>query len=426
MTAKRYLGGNMRTVMAAAAALILAACGDGKDEDAGASEDKAAVSDESGEDSDATDADQKKGDDDGKKPDARRSRADYLRFERGVIVDPTGFSAPLAAASLFVPYGWKTTGGVAWARQFACTNGYNFDWRAASADGAEGVAVTPQFRWENNSYGAAPTTPGCGSAPFTTARAYVEASVKQWKPDARLVSWRERPDILKAANAQATRTPMPMGEARTWAESGEATFDYEENGRSMRGSFAALVRFQAMITDMSNLYATDPTIQSMPSPSQSQMSSLSAFAEPGWLAYAPREAFRPALYEAIRRSIRPNESWGQAIAGHNLRIAQVAQQETQKRAAAWRETNDAIQKIRQEAWDSRQESADRRIREFGEMMKGVETYKDESAPGGQVELSHSYRDAWRLNDGTYILSNDPNFDPNRDLSLDAKKLNPAE
>ncbi|MBY0423009.1 MAG: hypothetical protein K2Q06_11950, partial [Parvularculaceae bacterium] len=232
----------MRYMLVALAALALAGCGS-KDE-GNAHEDKAAASDEGENEESDADADRQKEDEGGAEdPDSRRaaSNTNYLRFERGVVVDATGFAEPIAAASLFVPYGWTTTGGVAWGREHLCTNGYNFDWRAASTDGAEGVAITPQFRWENNTYGAAPTTPGCSSAPFSTARAYVEAAVKQWKPNARLVSWRDRPDILKAANAQSTRTPMPMGEARTWAETGEAVFDYEESGRSMRGSFAALV-----------------------------------------------------------------------------------------------------------------------------------------------------------------------------------------
>jgi hypothetical protein len=72
--------------------------------------------------------------------------------------------------------------------------------------------------------------------------------------------------------------------------------------------------------------------------------------------------------------------------------------------------------------ESRASSDERRQREFGEVIKGVETYDDAQAPAGQVELSNLYDHAWRLNDGSYVLSNDPGFEPFRDLGLEGKRL----
>jgi len=72
-----------------------------------------------------------------------------LRFEKAMIVDATGFEAPMAATTLFLPAGWKTQGGVLWGQQFACTNGYNFDWKAQSSErqqGASDRAVLPVAR----------------------------------------------------------------------------------------------------------------------------------------------------------------------------------------------------------------------------------------------------------------------------------------
>jgi hypothetical protein len=66
-----------------------------------------------------------------------------------MIVDATGFEAPMAATTLFLPAGWKTQGGVLWGQQFACTNGYNFDWKAQSSErqqGASDRAVLPVAR----------------------------------------------------------------------------------------------------------------------------------------------------------------------------------------------------------------------------------------------------------------------------------------
>lgn len=70
----------------------------------------------------------------------------------------------------------------------------------------------------------------------------------------------------------------------------------------------------------------------------------------------------------------------------------------------------------------RAQSDARRQREFGEAISGVETYDDPNAAGGQAQLSSLYNHAWRLNDGSYVLSNDANFEPFRDLGVEGRQL----
>jgi hypothetical protein len=103
------------------------------------------------------------------------------------------------------------------------------------------------------------------------------------------------------------------------------------------------------------------------------------------------------------------------LSGHNTVIARVAADENRRRAQIIAQSNAEIARIRQETWNTQQESTDRRAREFGELMRSVETYDDANAPGGQVQLSNLYDNAWRLNDGSYVLSNDVNFEPYREL-----------
>jgi hypothetical protein len=346
-----------------------------------------------------------------------------VRFSPGVIVDAVGFGEPVAAASLFVPYGWRAEGGVVWGREHLCTNGYNFDWRATAPDGSSGVMLLPQTKWENSSYGAGATTPGCSSAPFNSARAYIEAAAPNIFPGGRVIDYRDRPDIVKQLGGAPTRNAMPMGEVRMWTEAGEALVAFNANGREMRGSLAAAVQFQQSITDMSGMMANDPSAAlGVPQVGPSRMENLSAFAHPAWAAFAPNGAFNFGFFEGVRRSIEVNPRWAKAIVNHNVKIGQVAIDESRKRAKMVMETQDYISRLQQDTWNARQASAERQLREFGEMMKGVETYRDVDAPGGQVELDHRYNNAWRLNDGSYVISDDPNFDPWRDLQLEGRKL----
>jgi hypothetical protein len=152
------------------------------------------------------------------------------------------------------------------------------------------------------------------------------------------------------------------------------------------------------------------------------MDALTGFAFPGYGVTAPNGKLNLTFFEAIRKTMQPNPQWSQRIANHNGAIAQVALEEGRKRAAIIANSNAEISKIREEAWNASQESADRRAREFGELIRGVETYNDTNAPGGTVQLSNLYNNAWRLNDGSYVLTNDASFQPYRDLGVDGKQL----
>jgi hypothetical protein len=152
------------------------------------------------------------------------------------------------------------------------------------------------------------------------------------------------------------------------------------------------------------------------------MDALTGFAFPGYGVTAPNGKLNLTFFEAIRKTMQPNPQWSQRIANHNGAIAQVALEENRKRAAIIASSNAEIAKIREEAWNASQESADRRAREFGELIRGVETYNDGKAPGGTVQLSNLYNNAWRLTDGSYVLTNDASFQPYRDLGVDGQKL----
>jgi len=344
-----------------------------------------------------------------------RARGAVVRIVPQIILDATGFAEPMAAATIFVPHGWRIDGGVFWDRQFTCTNGYNFIWTATAPDQLMSIAIAPQMAWEMNTMGAPPSRPGCELMQIQSVRDYLQLMAQRMAEGARILDYRDRPDLVSEIGFQASTTPMPMGEIRRWAEGGEIRFAFSRNGRAMSGAMAAVVQFDHNVTDMSAVSGIG-----------SRSEFLSAFAHPGWVATAPDGDFSFAFFEAIRKSIRTNPQWARAISGHNAAIARVSLEESRKRARAVQETNDYISKLRQETWSAQQESADRRFREFGEVLRGVETYKDEWAPGGQQELSGNYAHAWRLNDGAYVMTDDASFDPWRDLQLEGKKLEAAQ
>jgi hypothetical protein len=313
---------------------------------------------------------------------------------------------------LFLPRGWQAQGGVFWGQEFLCTNGYNFNWTATAPDGLTSVSVLPQERWEANNYGAPPSTPGCRNAPYTNVRQYLESVVQRWRSGARVLDYRVREDLQREYAQLNSVTPMPLGEARTWVEAGEILFAYGDRGSDMRGAIAAVAIFSLTRTNAGGGLPV--------------MDALTGFALPAYGVTAPNGQLNLAFFEAIRVSMKQNPQWDARIQSHNGAIARVALEESRKRAAAIAQSNAEIARIREEAWSAYQESADRRAREFGELLRGVETYDDANAPGGQVQLSGLYDNAWRLDDGSYVLTNDANFEPYRDLGLAGKQLEAAQ
>lgn len=329
-----------------------------------------------------------------------------LRFDPAVIVDAHGFAQPIGAITLFIPHGWRTQGGVEWGSQYLCTNGYAVNWRASAPDGSASIVILPQTGWNMNNYGAGSHPPGCVQAPYTNVRQYIEALLARWLPGARPLDYRVREDVRQSLGVADSVTPMPAGQIRTWVEAGEILFAFSERGRNMRGTLAAAVIFKRT----SSNFGTGP------------MEALNATALPAYGVTAPNGQLDFGYFEAIRRSIKSNPRWEQLISGHNARIGQVAREESRKRSEIIARSNAEIARIRQDAWNAYQESADRRARQFSEALRGVETYRDPDASGGTVELSHRYANAWRLIDGSYVLTNDPGFEPYRDLKVEGRRL----
>lgn len=333
-----------------------------------------------------------------------------LRLEPAAIIDASGFEQPMAAQTLFLPQGWQVSGGVYWGREFLCTNGMGFNWQAVSPDGSTTIALLPQAHWEASNYGASPSLPGCGGTAFTSVRQFLEAAVQGWRPGARILDFRPRPDIV-GDMAQMNRTDaMPMGEVRTWVEAGEVLFGFQQGGTEMRGSMAALATFHLSRSD---------------SGMGMVMESLSADSQPAYAVSAPDGRLDFAFFEAIRRSITPNPQWLTRVGQHNRAIAQVSIEESRRQSEMLLRSNAEVARIRNEAWAATQTSADRRAFEFGEALRGVQTYADAAAPGGRVELSSGYDSVWRLDDGSYLLSRDAGFDPWRELNLNGQRLGTA-
>ena len=335
-----------------------------------------------------------------------------LRAKLVNVMDHNGFERPLVAFSILVPTTWRPEGGIIWGQGAdPCGGmGYNYNWQATSPDGRFGIAIVPTMNWRFNTSGT-PSSDGCPNTPITNIGEYLQAVVQRYRPGAQILDYRPRPDLAEGFEHMNSVTPMPLGELRNWIEAGEVLIAYSANGADTRETIAAVVAFSVLHSQaMEGVPATDY---------------LSAGSFPGFAAYAPAGMLDFQATEAIRKSVKAGPEWSRRIAQHHAKMSGIALKGVADRAAIMRQHNEDMNRIRAESWKNYNESRDRMHREATEAIRGVETYND-PYHGGTVELDNSYENAWQLDDGSYVLTNDPSFEPYRVFGQDGQRLNAAE
>jgi len=94
------------------------------------------------------------------------------------------------------------------------------------------------------------------------------------------------------------------------------------------------------------------------------------------------------------------------------------------RAAMTSKANAEISQIIRDGEEYRQSVVDKSHEKWSRVIREVEVYDDPLE--GRIELPNTYEHAWRLDDGSYWMSDDANFDPYRDLGLNGTELDRAE
>jgi hypothetical protein len=365
-------------------------------------------------------------------PAAKPLPAGSMQVQVTEIMDRNGFEKPMIAARALVPIGWKTQGGVAWARQASmCDEPVTFNWSATSVDGLSSVELFPTEAWAAGSNGPGNCRPGN----FQDIRSYLSAYVQRRWPGAKLGEYKPRIDFLdvqgeylKAKIAMVNNSGLGM---RAWADAGELRYTHMQNGKEIEGIVQASAMFYGVQTQSAF----------------GMIWSLNAGTSGTFSARAPKGKLDLKMTEALRKSIKPDMQWAKRMAEFQAKMAGIAVDNTRATAsiivaggaALTAQTiaanNAAVARgyadpnARYPASNtstssnssSSSDSSDRIQRESIEGIRGVETY-DDPVYGGTVQLDATYDHAWRVNNSeSYILTNDPNFNPGL-YNVDAQQL----
>lgn len=351
---------------------------------------------------------------------ARASRPTAESLQSVAITDPAGFGQPMTAMTIAIPAGWSAEGGVEWDQAVECPwNGPRMRWSASSPDGLHGIAIFPEMGWQVAT-GPIDQFDPCPSAPMASPRDYLEFVMRGSRPNARVISYRDRPELVAQVNENQKRQPVsPLGAITHHA--GELLIGYALQGHEMRET---LIVAMTRVPLAGGAMAANTQI------------TLAVRAPDGLLDFG--------FAERVRSSLRPDETWmtrrgewamakwqqarqraAQSIdAWHQRRMSEITLAGMTQRHQIRMDTIAQIGRINSQVVANTSATNDRIHAATIDAVQEVQPWRDPSS-GQQVDLSIHYSNAWQLDDGRQFLTNDSSFDPNRDLDIGGHRLEPA-
>ncbi len=326
---------------------------------------------------------------------ADKADGEVMRFQKLDVLDP---NAGVNAFSMLIPKGWQHEGGIIWRPHLS--NQAAAAMRVWNPNGTEVLELMPcdPFTW--NRSGMLFQRPGSiylGNEvrqPISDPAAYVmNIAIPRYRPEI------QAPQLVKTI-------PLPKVAATTAQARAEAgvrktgyaacvRVAYDLNGRAMEEDFVCVLLISVPM-HMPNLALWGPD-------------ALYSFRA----AAGTLDAAQPTQ-QAMVSSVRISPEWFNVV-------AQVQQMWVNNQMQAIRnagrisriisQTSSEISDMMMQTYENRQASQDRIRREFSELTRGVETYKDpyRSAP---VELPSIYGHAWASANGEYIVTDSPGYNPN--------------
>ena len=280
----------------------------------------------------------------------------------------------------------------------------------------EAVEIIPGTGWEWSDLPAqfqsqgGQARAGCANAAIRSAREYLETLVRIRRPGAVVLDYRERPDLSQefGFDKPVHQNQMPGLELRMWGETGEILIGYRHRGRDIRETIVTGVILSA--TRMAGV---------MPGEIRTFFSGTSL---PAFSMRAPDGALDFRLAETIRKSFTVDPDWQARMNRNNAEMARIEAKGAADRSRITANANREISDMINQGWRERQAIMDKGHERFTRAIRGQEQYHDPDASGQRVELPNTYNHAWRLQDGTYLMTDNPSFDPYRDLGVDGRQL----
>lgn len=345
----------------------------------------------------------------------------YFRMKRAQI-DDRGNNVP-AAVLMMIPTTWQLQGSI---RQMGGLGGCFADLesisvQAQSADGALAFQALPDLTWqyaddpqtvrmmtqEGQAFAKGGIKP-CPVMPPQRAADFLRKIASKYYPDAQVVSvdaYPELDQLVRERLGLSLKGTSNQGSMRT--DAARARLEYEHDGRTVEQWVTVGEWMRAYPSGRGNVYDCHATM-------------LMSFSAPKGQLDGNESLFR-----LIAFNIRHDPQWDAHINGMIAQLYRRQQVEEAKRSQMIANFQQHVADTINEVTANAQRGADQAA--FGEdqIVRGVQTFRNPQT-GDTFELSNLHDHAWLSDDNEYVMSDDPNFNPNGQLDGSWTALEPVQ
>ena len=365
--------------------------------------------------------------------------ADTYRVRLVDVIDKSGFERPMVAARIAVPHDWKARGKVEWQVRNLCSAlPVLIEFEAKSPDGRRGFTIYPTATWYwdnmaqiNREYAAemeaqmramgVPYTPmalgqtqpgkasnGCFAATISDAPTLLrQFGLGHLRRGAVRLDGRPRPELVPPNQRYMVQRAAMGIESIGKHDIAEMLVGFNHGGRD----YVEIMRGVVLASQV-----TMPSFTGRGSPMINGQGQGTIYA-----FHAPDGQMDFKLFETIAASVSLDPKWQARVHKVMVQNARMAQKHIAERARMTRQHNREMMEIIRSGFRERQRIMDRSARRFNNYIRGEADYID--PPTGEIiRLPNTHRYTWRMVDGNYLLTDDPDYDPNAKLYIESRRL----
>lgn len=352
---------------------------------------------------------------------AKGASGRYFRM-KSVQIDDKGNNVP-AAVRMMIPTTWQAQGSI---RTMGGLGGCFADFEsisihAQSADGSLVFEALPDLTYqyaddqqtvrtmmqEGQAFAKAGIKP-CPVIPPQRAADFLQKIIPKYYPDAKIVSVDAYPELDQLVRE---RLGLPLkgasneGNVRTGAA--RARLEYEHDGRTIDQWVTVGEWMRIYPSGRGSIYDCHATMMMSFSAPKGQLDG------------------NESLFRFIAFNISHDPQWDSHINAMVAKLYQQQQVEEAKRSQMIAQFQKQVADTANEVAQNAQRGADQAA--FGEdqIVRGVRTFRNPET-GQTFELSNLHDHAWLSSDNTYVMSDDPNFNPNGQLDGSWTALEPVQ
>src|ERR1700722_12526647 len=362
----------------------------------------------------------------GKAASSSAAPGSYLRLKKAQItyVVDTQHPEPQPGVDLLIPATWDFKSAIRMygGREGCFCDAFTVSWEATSEDGATKIQGVPNYSWQysddpqelhnltdpnRRTHTGNKTNDVCPvSKPLSAEQYFRQIVLNDLKPQMTVVSVEPFPVLDQLVRQRNGLPPTDDRNGGARIDAIRVRLEFQKDGKPMELWYAVALVTQTYRVGRGSLYDMHAAGQMFMGAPKGKLDA------------------NDKLFKVVMSSIQPTPQYS---AYTNKWIANYYQIQANKEAAMDKIQADLDSFITQTYMHmsaNAQRVSDQGFRANDQNLRDVQTFRDPTT-GRKVELSNQYGHAWLNGANEYVMSDDPNFNPNAQLSGSWNQLQPV-